>query len=108
MANSGSPSRCVSLGEDDVHPGAPRPLDQPRDDRHGRGGVGHEQRAALADEVVLHVDDDQRGGARIEHDPVVDREVRNGDGLGHGVTVARPPFAQFLDSCSGMLLGHDP
>src|ERR1039458_4118725 len=49
------------LAVDDAHPKRAGELEQPVDGRDRRFCVWHQQTAALRDEVVLHVDDDQRG-----------------------------------------------
>jgi hypothetical protein len=60
------------LAEDDAHLALAREVKQPADLRHRAWGVLDLQRALVAHEVVLHVDDDQRGARRVEREALVD------------------------------------
>src|SRR4029077_9643239 len=62
---------CV-LAVDDVDPVRSGELEQPVDRWDRRLGIWHEQTAALADEVVLHVDDDERGAGGVDPNLHVD------------------------------------
>ena len=71
------------LAEDDAHVAGAGQLEQALDvwDRALR--VRDEERAALADEVVLHVDHDQCGALGVELHAVVDLVLRNLNRRGH-------------------------
>ena len=56
------------LAIDDTHPVRSGELEQRSDRGYGRLGVGDEQAAAIADEVILHVNHDQRRPCRVDAD----------------------------------------
>jgi len=66
------------LAVHDAHAGRPRELQQRRDRRDRRLGVGDAQRPSLGHEIVLHVDDDQRRPLRV-HPDLVKHLVRGCD-----------------------------
>src|SRR6476646_10298327 len=61
------------LAIDHAHAVRPGELEQDPDRGNGRLGVRDEQAAALAHEVVLHVDDDERGASGVDADILLDR-----------------------------------
>ena len=71
------------LAEDDLHPRLPREFEQLGDPRERRLGVRDDQGAAILDEVVLHVDYEQRGARGIGRHPLVHLVVRNPDCARH-------------------------
>ena len=67
------------LAVDDPHPAGARQLQQAPDRGDGRLSLGYEQAASALDEVVLHVDHDQRGGRRVDDNLIFDGVRRNFD-----------------------------
>ena len=74
------------LAVHDAHPVRSGELEQPRDRGDGRLGVRDEQSAALADKVVLHVDDDQCGPGGVDADVRVDLVLGNLDQAAHAAS----------------------
>ena len=75
------------LAVDDAHPAGPGDIQYAPDRREGRLRVRHQEFAATLDEVILHVDHDQRGLRRIDADLVLDG-VRGKLDVMHGTQAA--------------------